>query len=248
MNGTHRHHLLQLVLSCRKITAQVTQRGTSTIIAMASSSEQEFLAQSRANLYRFPRSNNFWDSKTASRVGEKLVVLAIWRAKSSRQSRSPYGELGRHIPGSPYGKLVKVEVEFLAILRRNISRKLFGVDTVVIDFDPNSPQGSSRRLTISPLGRYQFLFASPSRRQVETSSSSPCRLAVKARLAPLLLAIRAIPTPLRLTIRATPVPSRSHGHSCSPLGRAQLLHCVVFRISIEMSFILSQSEFTLRFC
>ncbi|XP_010517891.1 PREDICTED: uncharacterized protein LOC104793263 [Camelina sativa] len=72
MNGTHRHHLLQLVLSCRKITAQVTQPGSSTIVAMASSSEQEFLARSRANLYRFPHSNNFWDSKTASRVGEKL--------------------------------------------------------------------------------------------------------------------------------------------------------------------------------
>jgi hypothetical protein len=39
---------------------------------MASSSEQEFLAKSRANLYRFPHSNHFWDSKTASRVGEKL--------------------------------------------------------------------------------------------------------------------------------------------------------------------------------
>ncbi|CAE6046931.1 unnamed protein product [Arabidopsis arenosa] len=72
MNGTHRHHLLQLVLSCRKITAQVTQPGSSTIVAMASSSEQEFLVKSRANLYRFPHSNNFWDSKTASRVGEKL--------------------------------------------------------------------------------------------------------------------------------------------------------------------------------
>ncbi|KAG5393093.1 hypothetical protein IGI04_023056 [Brassica rapa subsp. trilocularis] len=167
------------------------------------------------------------------------------------QSCSPYGELSH--PVSPGRRMASWDVTFPAHrmaswLRRNISRKLFGVDTVVIDFDPNSPQGSSRRLTISPLGRYQFLFASPSRRQVETSSSSPCRLAVKARLAPLLLAIRAIPTPLRLTIRATPVPSRSHGHSCSPLGRAQLLHCVVFRISIEMSFILSQSEFTLRFC
>ncbi|CAN8286678.1 unnamed protein product [Cochlearia groenlandica] len=68
----HRHHLLQLVLSCRKITAQVTKPGTSTIIAMASSSENEFLSQTRGNLYRHPRTNNFWDSKTASRVGEKL--------------------------------------------------------------------------------------------------------------------------------------------------------------------------------
>ncbi|KFK37168.1 hypothetical protein AALP_AA4G222500 [Arabis alpina] len=72
MNVPNRHHLLQLVLSCRKITAQVTQPGTSTIIAMASSSEQEFLAQTRSNLHKFHRSNSFWDSKTASRVGEKL--------------------------------------------------------------------------------------------------------------------------------------------------------------------------------
>ncbi|XP_050212439.1 uncharacterized protein LOC126664206 [Mercurialis annua] len=65
-------HLLRLVLSCRKITAQVTNSNTSTIIAMSSSSEQEFLAQYRARLNRFPRSHNFWDAKMASRVGEKL--------------------------------------------------------------------------------------------------------------------------------------------------------------------------------
>ncbi|KAL1212818.1 hypothetical protein V5N11_019268 [Cardamine amara subsp. amara] len=39
---------------------------------MASSSVQELLAQSHANLYRFPRSNNFWDSKTASSIIDKL--------------------------------------------------------------------------------------------------------------------------------------------------------------------------------
>ncbi|CAJ1955560.1 unnamed protein product [Sphenostylis stenocarpa] len=73
MAGTyHNHHLLQLVLSCRKITAQVTNTTTSSIIAMASSSEQEFMAHYRAQLNRFPRSQRFWDSKVASRVGEKL--------------------------------------------------------------------------------------------------------------------------------------------------------------------------------
>ncbi|XP_038884095.1 uncharacterized protein LOC120075027 isoform X2 [Benincasa hispida] len=66
------NHLLRLVLSCRKITAQVTNPATSSIVAMASSSEQEFVAYYRSKLHRFPRSNNFWDSKVASRVGEKL--------------------------------------------------------------------------------------------------------------------------------------------------------------------------------
>ncbi|CAM8889457.1 unnamed protein product [Rhodiola kirilowii] len=39
---------------------------------MASSSEQEFLNQYRSNLTRFPRRQQFWDAKAASRVGEKL--------------------------------------------------------------------------------------------------------------------------------------------------------------------------------
>ncbi|KAK3004257.1 hypothetical protein RJ639_019444 [Escallonia herrerae] len=65
-------HLLRLVLSCRKITAQVTHPRTESIVAMASSSEQEFMAQYRAKLNRFPRSHNYWDAKTASRIGEKL--------------------------------------------------------------------------------------------------------------------------------------------------------------------------------
>ncbi|XP_057957425.1 uncharacterized protein LOC131150615 [Malania oleifera] len=68
------HHLLRLVLSCRKITAQVTNPGTDSIVAMASSSEQEFIAQYRAKLNRFPRSHNFWDARIASRVGEKLGI------------------------------------------------------------------------------------------------------------------------------------------------------------------------------
>ncbi|KAK2970069.1 hypothetical protein RJ640_006542 [Escallonia rubra] len=65
-------HLLRLVLSCRKITAQVTHPRTESIVAMASSSEQEFMAQYRAKLNRFPRSHNYWDAKIASRIGEKL--------------------------------------------------------------------------------------------------------------------------------------------------------------------------------
>ncbi|KAI3931863.1 hypothetical protein MKW98_012273 [Papaver atlanticum] len=39
---------------------------------MASSSEQEFMAQYRAKLNRVPRSKNLWNSKVACRVGEKL--------------------------------------------------------------------------------------------------------------------------------------------------------------------------------
>ncbi|OMP07065.1 hypothetical protein COLO4_07660 [Corchorus olitorius] len=67
-----RQHVLRLVLSCRNITAQVTQPGTSHIVAMASSTEQEFLIQYRSKLDQFPRSRSFWDAKVASRVGEKL--------------------------------------------------------------------------------------------------------------------------------------------------------------------------------
>jgi len=69
----HHHHVLQLILSCRKITAQVTNPTTSSIIAMASSSEQEFLSHNRSVLNRFPRSHRFWDAKIASRVGQKLA-------------------------------------------------------------------------------------------------------------------------------------------------------------------------------
>ncbi|KAJ8755181.1 hypothetical protein K2173_018979 [Erythroxylum novogranatense] len=72
ISPSNHQHLLRLVLSCRKITAQVTNPTTSTIIAMASSTEQEFLAQCRTRATRFPRSQQLWDAKTASRVGEKL--------------------------------------------------------------------------------------------------------------------------------------------------------------------------------
>lgn len=72
MASTNHHHLLRLVLSCRKITAQVTNATTESIVAMASSSEQEFVAQYRSKLNRYPRSHNYWDAKIASRIGEKL--------------------------------------------------------------------------------------------------------------------------------------------------------------------------------
>ncbi|XP_074284516.1 uncharacterized protein LOC141609317 [Silene latifolia] len=70
--STPPQHLLRLVLSCRKVTAQVTNTTTQSIIAMASSSEQEFIPRYRAQLNRYPRSQHFWDARVASRVGEKL--------------------------------------------------------------------------------------------------------------------------------------------------------------------------------
>ncbi|XP_022761674.1 uncharacterized protein LOC111307760 [Durio zibethinus] len=72
MAATQSQHVLRLVLSCRNITAHVTQPGTSYIVAMASSTEQEFLIQYRSKLSQFPRSHLYWDAKVASRVGEKL--------------------------------------------------------------------------------------------------------------------------------------------------------------------------------
>ncbi|XP_021291551.1 uncharacterized protein LOC110422097 [Herrania umbratica] len=72
MCATQSRHVLRLVLSCRNITAHVTQPGTSYIVAMASSTEQEFLIQYRSKLDHFPRSHHYWDAKVASRVGEKL--------------------------------------------------------------------------------------------------------------------------------------------------------------------------------
>ena len=70
-------HVLKLVVSCRKIAAQVTNPRTDSIVAMASSSEQEFLAQYRARLNRFPRSQILWDARVASRVGGKLGFRLI---------------------------------------------------------------------------------------------------------------------------------------------------------------------------
>ncbi|XVF65550.1 hypothetical protein PTKIN_Ptkin09bG0258000 [Pterospermum kingtungense] len=72
MAATQRQHVLRLVLSCRNIKAHVTQPGTSQIVAMASSTEQEFLIKYRSKLDQFPRPHSYWDAKVASRVGEKL--------------------------------------------------------------------------------------------------------------------------------------------------------------------------------
>ncbi|KAK4349622.1 hypothetical protein RND71_032377 [Anisodus tanguticus] len=55
MAAGNSRHLLRLLVSCRKITAQVTTTSTDTIIAMASSSEQEFAPQCKAKLNRVPR-------------------------------------------------------------------------------------------------------------------------------------------------------------------------------------------------
>ncbi|XP_027166799.1 uncharacterized protein LOC113766837 [Coffea eugenioides] len=65
-------HLLRILLSCRKITAQVTKPITESIIAIASTTEPEFLPQLKAKQNRFPRSHNFMDAKIAARIGEKL--------------------------------------------------------------------------------------------------------------------------------------------------------------------------------
>ncbi|CAA0820344.1 Ribosomal L18p/L5e family protein [Striga hermonthica] len=72
--ATQASHTLRLVLSCRKFTAQVTCPSSHSIIAMASSSEQEFAKEYTAKLNRFPRSKLYWNSTTASRVGEKLAA------------------------------------------------------------------------------------------------------------------------------------------------------------------------------
>ncbi|KAL3833047.1 hypothetical protein ACJIZ3_007783 [Penstemon smallii] len=70
-------HLLRLILSCRKITAQVTSPTTQSIVAMASSSEQEFVAQYKAKLNRTPRTYMLWDSKIASRIGDKIALRLV---------------------------------------------------------------------------------------------------------------------------------------------------------------------------
>lgn len=67
-------HLLRLVLSCRKISAQVTCNSSNSIIAIASSTEQEFVKEYMAKLNRFPRSRIYWDSRIASRIGDKIGI------------------------------------------------------------------------------------------------------------------------------------------------------------------------------
>ncbi|XP_044500086.1 uncharacterized protein LOC123221326 [Mangifera indica] len=74
VTAAHNHrHVLRLILSCRKITAQVSNTSTSSIVAMASSSHHDFLTRYHSKLNRFPRCHRFWDSTTASRVGDKLA-------------------------------------------------------------------------------------------------------------------------------------------------------------------------------
>ncbi|KAG6520361.1 hypothetical protein ZIOFF_017410 [Zingiber officinale] len=67
-------HLLRLIVSCRKIAAEVTAPCSSTVVAMASSDEPEFLVQNYLWRNRFPRPRLPWDSRVASRVGEKLAL------------------------------------------------------------------------------------------------------------------------------------------------------------------------------
>ncbi|CAA7400456.1 unnamed protein product [Spirodela intermedia] len=67
-------HILRIVLSCRQIAAEVTAPASVAIVAMASSSEQEFVAEQRTRLNRFPRCRTFWDARVASRVGDKLAL------------------------------------------------------------------------------------------------------------------------------------------------------------------------------
>ncbi|CAI9117537.1 OLC1v1018937C1 [Oldenlandia corymbosa var. corymbosa] len=66
--------LLRVILSCRKITAQVTNPITDSIIAMASTTEPEFIPQLKAKRNQVPRHHNYVDLRMASRVGEKLGV------------------------------------------------------------------------------------------------------------------------------------------------------------------------------
>lgn len=71
---TQTSHLLRLVLSCRRISAQVTCNSSNSIIAIASSTEQEFVKEYIAKLNRFPRSKIYWDSRIASRIGDKIGI------------------------------------------------------------------------------------------------------------------------------------------------------------------------------
>ena len=52
----------------------MTQPTTASIIAVASSLEQEFVPLNRARLNRFPRHCRLWDSRTTTRVGDKLAL------------------------------------------------------------------------------------------------------------------------------------------------------------------------------
>lgn len=67
-------HLLRVLLSGHKITAQVTNHMTDSIIAVASTTETEFIPQLKAMKNHIPRHRKFIDPKMASRIGEKLDV------------------------------------------------------------------------------------------------------------------------------------------------------------------------------
>ncbi|KAJ4798860.1 Ribosomal L18p/L5e family protein [Rhynchospora pubera] len=66
-------HLLRLVVSCRKLSAEVSSPHSQTIIAMATSTEPEFALKQRALLARNPSSKLLWTPRTAVRVGEILA-------------------------------------------------------------------------------------------------------------------------------------------------------------------------------
>ncbi|KAI4369237.1 hypothetical protein MLD38_017705 [Melastoma candidum] len=88
-------HLFRLVLSVRKITAQVTDASTTTIIAMVSSDESRPPTPTEVAIKRFPR--HCWGSDTAGSVGERqasrLKEIGIDRVdiyaeeETSRQTR-----------------------------------------------------------------------------------------------------------------------------------------------------------------
>ncbi|KAI4310764.1 hypothetical protein MLD38_035715 [Melastoma candidum] len=69
--ATPGRRLLSLVLSVRKITAQVTDASTTTILAMASSDESRPPRPAGVAIRRFPR--HCWGSDTAADVGERLA-------------------------------------------------------------------------------------------------------------------------------------------------------------------------------
>ncbi|WOG90356.1 hypothetical protein DCAR_0209600 [Daucus carota subsp. sativus] len=72
--GGIQNHLLRLILSCRKITAQVTNPSSESIVAMACSSELQFAQHYRCQLNRHPRRHHYWDAKVAARIGDNLAA------------------------------------------------------------------------------------------------------------------------------------------------------------------------------
>ncbi|KAJ1703697.1 hypothetical protein LUZ63_003476 [Rhynchospora breviuscula] len=66
-------HLLRLVVSCRKLSAEVSSPHSQTIVAMATSTEPEFALKQRALLARNPSSKVLWTPRSAARVGEILA-------------------------------------------------------------------------------------------------------------------------------------------------------------------------------